>query len=69
MTEFKFKEKVEGDDVTYTEDPHYDLFDGGYIKPEDWLVDPEEIADVYDAIALINSFLRQAEEKGHLQVV
>lgn len=69
MINFTFKEKVEGDTVIYSEDPHYDLFDGGYIKPEDILVDPAEIADVYDAIAVINSFLEQAKERGHLEIV
>lgn len=69
MINFRFKEKVEGDSVIYSEDPYYDLFDGGYIKPEDILIDPEEIADVYDAIALISSFIEQAKQRGHLEIV
>lgn len=59
MTEkFKFKEREE---PVFTQDPWYDLSDGGYIDPEDLLSDPAQAQKLNDAVALIQSFFRQAE--------
>ena len=40
----------------YSEDFWYDLTDGGYIKPEELLRDPDTILAVKEAIAIINKF-------------
>ncbi len=66
---FIFEDKSEVDSTIYSEDPYYDLFAGGYIKPENMLVDPEQIAEVYSAINIIEQFLSQAEERGHIEIL
>lgn len=52
----------------YTSDPYYDIFDGGYIDPNELLDDQEQINEVQRAIKVIKSFLNTAESKGILQV-
>lgn len=42
-----------------TDDFWYDVFDGGYIKPEDFLEDQEDIDKVREAIKVLYEF-----EKG-----
>lgn len=44
----------------YSDDPYYDLFDGGYIKPEELLEDPDE---VLEAVRVIKEFLELLEEE------
>lgn len=58
----KFKNLNE-DDVVWTNDLYYDLFEGGYINPEDLLEDEEEINKVKRAILTINDFLDGAIER------
>lgn len=58
----KFKNLNE-DDVVWTNDLYYDLFDGGYINPEDLLENKEEIDKVKQAILTINEFLDGAIDK------
>lgn len=41
--------------IVISDDFHYDLFYGGYIKPSDFLV-PEDAKRVEDAIKLITQF-------------
>ena len=60
---FKFKP---GAEVSSSE-PHYDLFDGGYIKPEELLADPEQAKKVNDAVRTIQAFFDQAEAEGVLE--
>lgn len=50
--ELKFKEDAES---VVTSEFHYDLFDGGYIDPENFL-EPEDAARVRAAIQLIQQF-------------
>lgn len=57
--ELKFK--TDAEDMSTTE-PYYDLFDGGYIKPED-LLEEEDAKRVNEAVALIQQFFDEAEEK------
>ncbi len=57
--EFKRKKKIHSDDF------YYDLFHGGYIKPEN-LLEGEDLKRVQDAIKTINEFNRELEEQGIL---
>lgn len=41
-----------------TDDFWYDVFKGGYIKPEDFLEDPEDIQKVREAIRVLEEFER-----------
>lgn len=52
----KFKNLNE-DDVVWTNDLYYDLFEGGYLDPETFLEDSEEVAKVKQAIETVNKFL------------
>jgi hypothetical protein len=61
----EFNKKV----VNKSSDPYYDLFDGGYIKPEEMLVNPNEIAMVKNAIKIVKQFLDEAEEKELLIII
>ena len=58
----KFKDR----DPYFTDDPHYALLTGGYIKPEDFLEDGAEAMRVNAAIFTINQFLDEAESAGVL---
>lgn len=61
--EFKPLEPVSSDD------PLYDLFYGGYIKPEDLLANETDIEAVKEAVELVREFLQEAEEAGVLEVI
>lgn len=51
------------ENAIWTSDLYYDLFEGGYIKPEDLLENKEEIDKVKQAILTINEFLDGAIDK------
>ena len=51
-----------------TSEPYYDLFDGGYIKPEKLLKHKDEAKKVNEAVALVKRFLEDAEEFGLIEV-
>lgn len=51
------------ENVIWTSDLYYDLFEGGYIKPEDLLENEEDIDKVKQAILTINEFLDGAIDK------
>lgn len=51
------------ENVIWTSDLYYDLFEGGYIKPEDLLENEEDIDKVKQAILTINKFLDGAIDK------
>jgi hypothetical protein len=59
----KFKEgsKIE------TGDFYYDLFYGGYIKPEDILVNKDDIIKVNNAIRVLEEFESSATEQGIIE--
>jgi len=57
----KFKENS---DIVETANVYYDLFQGGYIKPENILEDPADVKRVQEAINILEEFLSQAEEEG-----
>lgn len=59
---FKKNTKIK---TVYTSDPYYDLFDGGYIKP-DLFLEEEDAKKISEAIELIREFLDEAQELGHL---
>lgn len=54
---------LDEENVIWTSDLYYDLFEGGYIKPEDLLENEEEIDKVKQAIETINEFLDGAIDK------
>lgn len=43
------------------DDFYYNLFDGGYIHPEDVLKHPEDIDEVIEAVNVIRKFLETCE--------
>ena len=51
----------EGTDIS-TDDFWYDLFDGGYINPETFLEDEEDIVRVKNAIAVIRELQDSLED-------
>jgi len=52
-----------------TDDFWYDLFDGGYIKPEELLVDKNDIEKVKSAISVLEDFKEQLEENGIIELI
>lgn len=63
---WKLKKKYK---TVETSELYYDLFDGGYIDPEKFLEDKEQIKQVKDAIKLIESYLEFLKEQGAVEVV
>lgn len=61
----KFKDIEE---PIFSMDPHYDLFDGGYIKPEELLKNQKDIDKVNEAVETIREFFEGAERAGVLVV-
>ena len=61
----EFNNKV----VNTSSEPYYDLFVGVYLKPEEMLVNPNEISMVKNAIKIVKQFLDEAEEKELLIVI
>jgi hypothetical protein len=49
-----------------TNDFFYDLFDGGYIKPEDLLKNENDVETIKNAIKIIKEFRDLAEENDVL---
>ncbi|OOF85610.1 hypothetical protein BKG93_04370 [Rodentibacter ratti] len=62
--QFKFKKCEE---PIFTDEPYYDLFDGGYLNPEELLDDAEQIKKVNEAIEIIKEYIKQAEELGVIE--
>ena len=58
-----FKEKAK---TVASSETYYDLFDGGYIKP-DLLLEAEDAIKVKEAIKIIETFLDEARENGLLE--
>lgn len=52
-----------------TDDFWYDLFDGGYIRPEELLQDRKDVNEVKNAIDLLLEFRREAESNGIIDSV
>jgi hypothetical protein len=50
-----------------TDDFWYDLTDGGYIKPEDILLDDDDIKKVKSALATLEEWKIEMESRGILQ--
>jgi len=51
-----------------TDDPYYDLMEGGYIKPSDYL-EEMDARELELAIKLIKRFLDEAEENGLIEIL
>lgn len=60
----KFKQL---EDPITSNDTYYDLFDGGYIVPEEILADVRDVIRVRAAIETIREFLEAARETGTLE--
>lgn len=45
----------------------YDLFEGGYIKPEDYIEDPIELAKLKVGILYVQEFQEAMEKAGKLE--
>ena len=56
-------------EVIVSDDKWYDLFDGGYIKPEEILEDYADIQKVEKAIETIEEFYLALELSGKLQMM
>ena len=61
--EFKFKD-MDDVEIIVSSEPHYDLFEGGYIAPEDLLSDQKQIDKVNHALWIVRNFLDQSVEAG-----
>lgn len=48
----------------YSSEEWYDLTDGGYIKPEELLVDPKQVEELQEAIRIVRNFLDEAIDKN-----
>ncbi len=59
--------KFKKDAQITTSDFWYDIFDGGYIKPENLLESPEDIKKVQEAIKTLKEFHDSAEENDVLE--
>ncbi len=64
--EWKLKEDYE---VVGTSEMYYDLFDGGYIDPENFLDDEEQIKKINDAIKTVESYLKFLEDNGAIEIL
>jgi len=49
-----------------TSEPYYDLFEGGYIKPDE-LLEAEDAGRVKAAVNLITSFFAELEDAGLIE--
>jgi hypothetical protein len=47
----------------------YDLFDGGYIDPENLLESEEDVKQVRRAMQVLQQFYNEAEEQGVLELI
>ena len=54
--------RIKKDKDLVTSDFYYDLFEGGYIDPEDYLYSEEDLDKVIYAIGIINQFRYSLEE-------
>lgn len=54
--------KLKKDASVVTSDFYYDLFDGGYIVPEDLLEDKDDIELVKNAIEVLKDFRESLED-------
>ena len=51
-------------DTLYTTDFWYDLFEGGYIRPEKLLANPTDVENVKNAIKILEDFQRSVIGKN-----
>lgn len=63
----KFKFKKDAEVIETTDDFMYMLFGGGYIHPEEYLEDEEQIKELNNAISLIIDFRDDFENAGLFQ--
>lgn len=52
----------------YTSDPWYDLFDGGYLDPEEILKNESDVRAIRNAMWVIQAYLDEAQEAGAIEI-
>lgn len=60
---YQVAEVPEGEDDPCTSEFWYDLFDGGGLEPEKLLVKPEEVAEVQNAMKVLEKYKKSLENK------
>lgn len=63
---FKFTHDAE---VVMSDNYFYDLFESGYIRPEELLDDKNQIDTVREAMDIVHSFLTQSEQAGLIEEI
>lgn len=64
----KFKKLNEDEEVGYSDDVYYDLFDGGYLSPHRFLDSQEDIEKVENAISIIRQYLDGMVDNGLIEL-
>lgn len=64
----KFKKKKDVD-VIPTSEPYYDLMDGGYLEPENFVADDEQVKQIKEAIELVKNYMHGLKEKGLIEIM
>ena len=63
---FNFKKDAES---VSSSEIYYDLFEGGYLRPERFLEDPYQVQKVNDAVSTIEQYLHQLMSAELLDVM
>jgi hypothetical protein len=59
----EFKKNIE----IFTDDFWYDVFEGGYIKPEKLLKNESDVVQINKAIKILNTFKTELEKQNIIQ--
>ena len=60
--------KIKDDaEVLGSSDPYYDVIDGGYFNPEDYLEDTDDVVRVNEAIDLLTCYISDLQESGKME--
>lgn len=65
MEQMKFEISENGEEAlcdVSLEDKYYDLLEGGYLRPDRFLKNPEQIKLVEDAVRVVNQYLNMLEQ-------
>lgn len=64
MNDIEFQFNMDADPISSTDGFEYDLFYGGYLEPEKFLIDKSQIRKVKEAIEIINEYKEQLIDSG-----
>ena len=64
----KFKKLNEDEEVGYSDDVYYDLFDSGYLSPHRFLDSQEDIKKVETAMGIIREYLDGIIDNGLVEL-